>query len=150
MMNVTLAQIRLKTGDFEFNYNSIASVIGHAQGDLIVLPRVDLECLGGKDLCLDEKCRTAQADLYRRIAVCGTGKTVLLGDILIKDGKTFTSDDGFFEIDEEKVFVSDEYRTDTVCDLYVLAKNNYYTLDNPSPLHPFNQLYLHKRSCTGR
>ena len=64
-MRITLAQIKLKTGDFEFNFENI---IKNIKGDLVIFPQADIEDLGGKDLVLDEKCRTCQSEFYQRIA----------------------------------------------------------------------------------
>ncbi|MDR1168062.1 MAG: NAD(+) synthase [Heliobacteriaceae bacterium] len=132
-MKTALAQVRLKTGDFEFNFNSIIEAIDEADCadcDLTILPEIDPADLGAKDLCMDEYCRAEQENLYRRIADKASGKTVLLGNILIKGGMVLSSPDGFFEINGRKIFVSDEYHENEACDLYVLAKNRYFVMDS--------------------
>lgn len=127
-MKVAIAQVRLKTGDFKFNLeNIVANVKGDY--DLIVFPQCDIEELGGKDLCLDEKCLNAQANFFDEIANRNFPQNILLGDVLIRNGEVEISDDGYYEICGEKVFVSDTFLADVDCDLYVLAKNKYFTID---------------------
>jgi NAD+ synthase (glutamine-hydrolysing) len=94
-MKVTLAQIRLKTGDFVFNFSRIANALEQAGGDLVVLP--DIVSLGAKDLLLDETFQQELANLYERVARISEGKTVVLGDVVIKDNKVFQYQDGMFE-----------------------------------------------------
>ena len=68
-MKITLAQIKLKTGDFEFNFENINEILKRVQNDscsdLIIFPQANIEDLGGKDLVLDEKCRTCQIFIKR-------------------------------------------------------------------------------------
>ena len=59
-MKIALAQIKYKTADFSFNYENIIKNIENTDCDLIVLPRVDLASIGGKDFsynidCLDKE-----------------------------------------------------------------------------------------------
>lgn len=129
-MKVTLAQTKYKTGDFEFNYNSIADKIGNINADLIILPQVGLEDLGGKDLLLDENANKAQSEMYKKIADNFSNKTILIGDILINSGEISLSVDGFYDICGERVFVADFYNSEVECDLYVLAKNRYYAMNS--------------------
>lgn len=129
-MKVTLAQTKYKTGDFEFNYNSIAEKIGNINSDLIILPQVGLEDLGGKDLLLDENANKAQSEMYKKIADNFSDKTILIGDILINSGEISLSVDGFYDICGERVFVADFYNSEVECDLYVLAKNRYYAMNS--------------------
>ncbi len=128
-MKTALAQIRLKTADFEFNYNQIINAIENNDCDLIIFPQVDVENLGGKDLAYDEKCQEAQDALYERILEKKYNKAILLGDILIYNGEICLSEDGFYEINGEKVYVDEIYRDDIICDLYVLAKNKYFVMN---------------------
>ena len=89
-MKIAIAQIKYKTADFEFNYENIIKNIENIDCDLVVLPSVDIESTGGKDLIYDERC---------------------------------------FELNGKKVFVSDEFIEDVDCDLYILAKNRYFAMN---------------------
>lgn len=127
-MNIAVAQTRFKTGDFDFNYNSIAKVLNNACADIIIFPEYDLTDIGGKDLVLDDSCCQKQDEFYEKIAENYPNKTILIGEILINNGEIELSEDGFFKINEKNIFVSDTYREDVICDLYVLTKNRYYTM----------------------
>ena len=129
-MKIALAQTRFKTADFEFNYNTIVEKIENTNCDLIVFPEYDLTETGGKDLVLDENCCLKQDEFYARIADKNFNRNILVGEVLIRNGQVEISEDGFFDIGGKKVFVSDSYRNDVVCDLYVLAKNRYYTINS--------------------
>ena len=129
-MKIALAQTRFKTADFEFNYNTIVEKIENTNCDLIVFPEYDLTETGGKDLVLDENCCLKQDEFYARIADKNFNRNILIGEVLIRNGQVEISEDGFFDIGGKKVFVSDSYRNDVVCDLYVLAKNRYYTINS--------------------
>ncbi len=127
-MKVTLAQIKLRTGDFEFNFENIIKNI-NANSDLIIFPQANIEDLGGKDLILDEKCRNSQSDFYKKIADKNFSQNILVGDVLIKNGEVEISEDGFYDICGQRVFVSDTFIEDIECDLYVLAKNRYFAMN---------------------
>ena len=131
-MKITLAQTRFKTGDFEFNYSRIADILGKTFSDLIIFPQAGLEDLGGKDLLLDENVNKAQSDMYAKIAETFPDKTMLLGDVLIDKGEISLSADGFYDICSQRVFVADFYNSEVECDLYILAKNRYYTMNSYS------------------
>ena len=124
-MKISIAQIRLKTADFKFNFDNIVKNI-KSDCDLIVFPQVDIEDLGGKDLVLDEDCMSAQAELYREIANKNYKQNIILGDILIRNGEVEVSDYGVFDICGKKVFVSDTFMEDVDCDLYILAKKSIF------------------------
>lgn len=133
-MKITLAQIKLKTGDFEFNFeNIVKQILNQVQNDscsdLIIFPQTNIEDLGGKDLVLDEKCRTCQSDFYQKIADKNFAQNILIGDVLIRNGEVEISEDGFYDICGKRVFVSDSFIEDIECDLYVLAKNRYFAMN---------------------
>ena len=128
-MNITLAQIRLKCGDFEFNYNSIKDAVNQSNTDIIVFPSVDIADLGGKDLVLDEKVRLAQCGLYEKIAAEFTNKKIFLGEIFISNGEISISEDGFYNIDGKSFYVSGSFESEIDCDIYILAHNRYFTID---------------------
>ena len=127
-MKILLAQTRLKTADFDFNLNNIINNI-QEDADLIIFPCSDIESLGGKDLILDEKCRNAQINFYNNIADKNFKPALLIGDILIRNGKVEVSEDGYFEIEGKKVFVSDTFINNVECDLYILAQNRYFAMN---------------------
>ena len=127
-MKIVLAQTRLKTADFNYNFKSIKDKIND-DCDLIVFPCADIEDMGGKDLILDEDCRKAQIKFYDDTASLQSKPALLIGDILVRNGEVEVSNDGYFEICGKKVFVSDTYIEDVECDLYVLAKNRYFAMN---------------------
>ena len=131
-MNIAIAQTKYRTGDFEFNYSRIADILGKTFSDLIIFPQAGLEDLGGKDLLLDENVNKAQSDMYAKIAETFPDKTMLLGDVLIDKGEISLSADGFYDICSQRVFVADFYNSEVECDLYILAKNRYYTMNSYS------------------
>ena len=111
-MKVTLAQTKYKTGDFKFNYDSIVEKIVNINSDLIVMPQVGLEDIGGKDLLLDENANNAQSEMYSKIAENFADKTILIGDVLICKGEISLSVDGFYDICGKRVFVADFYNSE--------------------------------------
>ena len=131
-MKITFAQTRFKTGDFDFNYERIADNLRNITSDLIIFPQAGLEDLGGKDLLLDENVNKAQSNMYTKIAETFPDKTMLLGDVLIEKGVISLSADGFYNISSKRVFVADFYNSEVECDLYILAKNRYYTMNSYS------------------
>lgn len=129
-MRVSLAQVKYRTADFAYNYNSIVSVAETVDTDLLIFPQVGLEDIGGKDMVYDERCNAEQSDLYKKLAEKHFPFAILVGDVLIKDGEISLSVDGFYEVCGEKVFVADFYNDEVECDLYVLAKNRYFTMNS--------------------
>ena len=53
-MRVSLAQVKYRTADFAYNYNSIVSVAETVDTDLLIFQKVVLEDLGVKDIVWDE------------------------------------------------------------------------------------------------
>lgn len=127
IMNIAAAQIKLKTGDFNFNYENIIRNIENTDCDLIVFPQADLDNLGGKDLSMDCACLEMQSNLYQKIADKNYNKAVLIGNILIRNAKAEEVD--FFDIDDKKFFVSESFRDDVMCDVYILSKNRYFAIN---------------------
>lgn len=124
-MKITLAQIKYRTADFKFNFQNIVDNI-KSDCDLIIFPQVDLVDLGGKDMVLDINCRQAQQDMFEAIAQKNFKQNILIGDVLIRNSQVEFSEDGFFDICNKKIFVSDTFLEDVDCDLFVLAKNRYF------------------------
>lgn len=128
-MNITLGQIRLKLGDFEFNFKSVEEAVNKSQSNIVVLPMADLESLGGRDIILDEKIRMAQNNFYERVAAAFPQKHIFLGDIHTYGGHIEMSEFGLYQIDGQNIYVSDSFEEDIECDLYILAHNRYYAMN---------------------
>ena len=126
-MKIAVAQIKLKTANFSYNYENIIKHIEENDCDLLIFPSADLASLGGKDLVYDELLIQKEIDMYENIADKNYEKAVLIGNVLIKDGSAEEVE--FFEIDGQKFFVSDEYIEDVDCDIYVLSKNRYFAMN---------------------
>ena len=128
-MTITLAQVRLKTGDFEYNYNSVCDAVKNSTGDLVVLPECMLEDLGGKDLVLDSAVRQRECDFFEKIAKNFSDKKIFMGSVYLENGNVLISEDGFYTVDDKCVYVSDTFEPDVECDLYILAHNRYFAID---------------------
>ncbi len=126
-MKIAVAQIKYKTADFNYNCENIITNIENSDCDLIIFPRADLEAIGGKDLIYNDACASLEIEFYNKIAEKNYDKTILIGDVLIKDGQAEEVE--FFETDGKKVFVSDEFIDDVDCDLYILSKNRYFAMN---------------------
>ena len=125
-MKIEIAQIKLKTGDFNFNYENIIKYIEKSDAGLIIFPRSDIEALGGKDLVYNEACLQKEVEMFEKIAGKNYPKTILIGDVLIKD--EMAEEVEFFEFDGRKVYVSDSFIEDFDCDVYVFSHNIYFAL----------------------
>ncbi len=123
-MQTILAQTKYKTGDFEYNYKQITNQLELNHSDLIIFP--DVEDLGEKDLNFDEKYLADLNNFYEQIARNYPNQNILIGQILIRNGEIELTEDGFYEINNECVYIDEIYRDDVVCDLYVLSKNKYF------------------------
>ena len=128
-MNITLAQVRFKLGDFNFNYKSVEDAVNKSNSDIIVLPAADLESLGGRDIVLDEKIRIAQNKFYEKVAADFPQKHIFLGDIHMYGGHIDMSEFGLYEINGQTIYVSDSFEEEVECDLYILAHNRYYAMN---------------------
>lgn len=131
IMNITLAQTKFKTGDFEYNFQTIKNVIEKSTSKTVVFPQCTIEDLGGKDLSLDDKVQQKQCEFLEKIAAF-TDKNIFLGDIYISDGQITFSEDGFYDVDGKRVYVSDTFETEVKCDLYILAHNRYFAMNTYS------------------
>lgn len=127
-MITAIAQIKLKTANFNFNYENIIKHIENTDCDLIIFPSADISSLGGKDLVYDETLIQKEIDIYEKIADKNYQKTILIGNILIRNGETEEVE--FFDFDGKKIFVSDEYIEDVDCDIYILSKNKYFAMNS--------------------
>ena len=131
-MKITLAQIKLRNGDFDYNFDSVRNALQKSSGDIVILPQCDIESIGGKDLILDAEVQQAQCDFYEKIAKTFPCENILLGDIFITNGEVLISKDGYYSILGKKIYVSDTYEEDVECDLYVLAHNRYFAMNTYS------------------
>lgn len=127
-MKTAIAQIKLKTGDFNFNYENIIKNIENTDCDLLVFPSASIENLGGKDLIFDKNCFENEAEMFEKIAERNYAKNILIGNILIRNGVAEAVES--FEINGKKIYVSDEFSDDVICDLYVLANNRYFVMNS--------------------
>lgn len=129
-MKISLAQVKYRTADFKFNYNRIVSVCERCDTDLVIFPQAGLEDIGGRDMLYDEKCNFAQSEMYENLAKKQFPFAILIGDVLIDNGEVSLSADGFYDIKGHKIYTADLFNPEVECDLYVLAKNNYYTINS--------------------
>lgn len=129
-MRVALAQTRFKTADFDFNFKQITEQIEKTDCDLIIFPQYDLEDTGAKDLVLDGRLQDAEMYFYQNLALKNYDKAVLVGDVLIQNGEIGVSEDGFYIIQGQNVYIDEIYRDDVICDLYILAKNKYFVMND--------------------
>lgn len=127
-MKIALAQIKYRTADLKFNYENIINNIV-SECDLVIFPKIDCEDFGGKDLSLDDAFCSAKIDFLTKIAEKNLPQNILIGDILIKDGNCEYVNDGFFEINDKKFFVSDSFLQDVNCDYYILSQNRYFAIN---------------------
>ena len=126
-MKTAIAQIKLRTGDFEYNFKRISDTIKNTDCDLLIFPNI--EDLGCKDLVYDAEFQKAQINMFEKLTNEQSNKSILVGDILIRNGKIKTTDDGFFIINGKTVYVDEIFRDDVACDLYVLSKNKYFAMN---------------------
>ncbi len=129
-MKVTVVQSKFKVADFAFNIKNVYEKLAKAQTEIVIFPQYDLGSCGGKDLILDERANKRESDFYEKIAARVGDKYVFIGDVLIHSGEFIEQDDdGLYNINGKKVYVSDYYEDDIKCDLYILAHNRYYAMN---------------------
>ncbi len=120
-MKILAAQIKYKYANFDYNYETI---INHfdKNADLIIYPEIETNSA----MNFDSNYKTAKSEFYNNLCKHFANNTVLVGQTLIKNGKLYDISNAYFELNGEKVYVSDTYKDDINCDLYILAKNRYY------------------------
>lgn len=138
-MKVTLAQIKYKPADFEYNYKNIVDNFDNSS-DLTVYPDFEANNL----LDFDSNYSVKKIEFFEKLCKNFKNDTVLIGTKLIKNGKLHDLLNGYFDCKNEKIYVSNEYKSDVDCDLYVLSKNSYYAIgshdkfvENIVPNHNF-------------
>lgn len=124
-MKITLAQIKLKSADFEYNYKKITEKFDN-NADLIIFPDVE----SAKSMDFDSKYQEKKKEFFEKLCNKFCKNSVLIGSKLIKNGKLHNILNGYFDCDGKKVYVSDEYKDNIDCDLYILAKNSYYAMNS--------------------
>ncbi len=124
-MKVTLVQIKYKPADFEYNYKNIVDNFVNSS-DLMVYP--DFEANNLMDF--DSNYLAKKSEFFEKLCEKFKNDTVLIGTKLIKNGKLHDLLNGYFDCKNEKVYVSNEYKSDVNCDLYVLSKNSYYAISS--------------------
>jgi len=128
-MNIALGQIKYRTADFKFNFTQIKNAILNLEEqnsnlDLIILPSLNT---GIKDLILDSDCCDEISRIYEKIALIAPERPILLGNILFHNNE-FGKIERFNLCDKE-IYVSEEYSDEIICDLFVLCKNSYFSIN---------------------
>lgn len=123
-MGIVVAQIKYKPANFDFNYDNIVKFFDNTS-ELMIYPEVDIV----KSMAFDSKYQKAKADFYNKLCDEFSDNVVLIGTKLIKNGKLYDLNNGYFDLNGKKIFVCDECKDNIDCDLYVLAKKRYYAMN---------------------
>lgn len=124
-MKIKLAQIRFKPSNFEFNFNNIIDKFD-STADLMIYP--DFEASQAMDF--DSKYQEKKGKFFDKLCKHFDKNTVLIGHNLIKHGKLHNLLNGYFDCNEQKIYVANEYKENINCDIYILAKNSYYAMNS--------------------
>ena len=124
-MKIKLAQIKYKQADFEYNYNQITKK-HDSNVDLMIYPDVN----STNSMDFDSNYKKQKEEFFEKLCENFKNNIVLIGDKLIKNGKLYNILNGYFDCQNKKIYVSNEYKDNVKCDLYVLAKNSYYTINS--------------------
>lgn len=124
-MKISLAQIKYKQANFEYNYNKIVENF-KSGSDLTIYP--DINSTTSMDF--DSNYEKQKEEFFEKLCKNFKNETVLVGDRLIKNGKLHNLLNGYFDCQNKKIYVSNEYKDNANCDLYILTKNSYYTIDS--------------------
>ncbi len=117
-MNIKVFQIKLKYADFTFNETVLDKYLEY--NGLSVFPSL--------------KFSKKSFDYYEKVAQKFPDKTFIFGTILVQNGKIFDIKNEYFEYDNKKIYVSEKYSESIKCDLYILVKNNYFTMNGTEAL----------------
>ena len=117
-MNIKVFQLKLKYADFNFNEQVLDKYLNF--DGLSVFPSL--------------KFSKKSFDYYEKIAQLYPNKTILFGTILVQDGKIYDIKNEYFHYENKKIYVSEKYSENIKCDLYILVKNNYYTMNGTEAL----------------
>ena len=123
-MKISLAQIKYKHANFEYNYENI---INHSdtQADLTVYPEIETK----SNMQFDSNYQQLKKEFYEKLCKYFSDKVVLIGHVLIKNGKQYDLLNSFFDCCGNKIYVGEEYIDNIDCDLYILTKNMYYAMN---------------------
>jgi len=117
-MNIKVFQLKLKYADFNKNEQVLDKYLDYE--GLSVFPSL--------------KFSKKSFDYYEKIAQLYPNKTFLFGTILVQDGKIYDVKNEYFQYENKKIYVSEKYLENIKCDLYILVKNNYYTMNGTEAL----------------
>lgn len=112
-MNIKMFQLKLKAADFNFNKNAILNNLDF--DGLSVFPSISFI--------------PNFYDLLEEIALNNKDKVFVFGTYLVKDGKIIDVCDDYFDFQSKKIYVSEDLKQDVECDLYILGKNRYFTMN---------------------
>ncbi len=124
-MNITVAQVKYKCANFDFNYENIIKNYDE-NADFVIYPEIETT----SSMAFDSNYQDAKKVFYEKLCKTFSKKVVLIGKNLIKNGKIYELSNAYFDLCGKKIYVSDVYKEDIDCDLYVLAKNQYYTMNS--------------------
>lgn len=124
-MKISLAQIKYKYANFEFNFENIKK---HSEktADLMIYPEIEVNSA----MEFDSNYKKAKNVFYKHLCEYFNEKTALIGNTLIKNGKLYNINHAYFDLKGKKIYVSDDYKDNIDCDLYILTKNRYYTMNS--------------------
>ena len=111
-MKIKVFQTKLKYADFDYNETVLDKYLGF--DGLSVFPSL--------------KFSKKSFDYYEKVALSYPDKTFVFGTILVQDGKIFDVKNDYFVYKNKKIYVSEKYSENIKCDLYILVKNNYFTM----------------------
>ena len=117
-MNVKIFQLKLKYADFSYN-------------EKVLDKNLDFD---GLSVFPSLKFSKKSFDYYEKIALKYPNKTLVFGTILVQNGKVYDVKNDYFEYDNKKIYVSEKYSENINCDLYILAKNSYFTIKGAESL----------------
>jgi len=117
-MDVKIFQLKLKYADFQYNEEVLDKYLDFK--GLSVFPSL--------------KFSKKSFDYYEKVAQNHPDKTFIFGTILVKDGRIYDVKNDYFEFENKKIYVSEKYSENIKCDLYILVKNNYFTMNGTESL----------------
>ena len=124
-MKISLVQIKYKYANFDFNYENVVKY-SDINADLLIYPEIEIN----SQMNFDSNYKNAKANFYAKLCNYFNKRVVLIGSKLIKNGKLYDIQHAYFDLNGEKIYVSDEYKDNIDCDLYILSKNRYYTMNS--------------------
>ncbi len=131
-MNITIAQIKYKPANFEYNLEQIKKHF-EKNSDLMIYPDVEANSL--KSMDFDSNYIKQKDEFFKKISTnLPTDSVTLIGQTLIKNNKIYNLTNGYFDCCGKKIYVSDTYSDAINCDIYILSKNSYYTKDSTKNL----------------